>query len=66
MIKIFERKTTLPLTIVNTTNINLNDDIRSQLERKRTRFKQNIITFNHNEITYQINLSPQQKLRLNV
>lgn len=49
--KIFERKTTLPLTIVNTTNINLNDDIRSQLERKRTRFKQNIITFNHNEIT---------------
>ena len=49
--KIFERKTTLPLTIINTTNINLNDDIRSQLERKRTRFKQNIITFNHNEIT---------------
>jgi hypothetical protein len=47
----FESQTMLLVTVVNTTGVTLNDNTRAQLHYNRVEFKQETITFNHDEVT---------------
>jgi hypothetical protein len=49
--KAFERQTSLPVTVIDTDEITLSDDVRSQLHINRVKFEKQTVTFNHKNVT---------------